>query len=183
MVSWDADRYAGHLSIRQSGYSRSTEAKLANRYPVDAQHTGRVMSESGIIHDLNGKILLWYLPEVLEASRQVCIRPCGGGYFNNPTTQMIVWRILLTLNKEFAGTIGGPNAPWRVNPANFKDPDVCLPPPGNINLAPAWFQQAHDVREVNRRRAFLLTSGRHQTGRWKFLPPLRGVSPPPWRRG
>lgn len=76
MVSWDADRYAGHLSIRQSGYSSSTEAKLANRYPVDAQNIGRVMSESGIIHDLNGKILLWYLPEVLEGQRQVSIRVC-----------------------------------------------------------------------------------------------------------
>ena len=86
MVSWDADRYAGHLSVRQSGYNASTEAKLAKHYPVDAQNVGRVMSESAIIHDLNGKILLWYLPEVLEAGRQVCIRLCGSGYFINLTT-------------------------------------------------------------------------------------------------
>jgi hypothetical protein len=86
MVSWDADRYAGHLSVRQSGYNASTEAKLAKRYPVDAQNVGRVMTESAIIHDLNGKILLWYLPEVLEAGRQVCIWLCGSGYFINLTT-------------------------------------------------------------------------------------------------
>ena len=79
MVSWDADCYAGHLSIRQSGYSSSTEAKLAKRYPVDPQNNDRIMSESCIIHDLNGKILLWYLPEVLEGHRQVCIRICWSG--------------------------------------------------------------------------------------------------------
>ena len=86
MVSWDADRYVGHLSIRQSGYNASTEAKLAKCYPVDAQNVGRVMSKSAIIHDLNGKILLWYLPEVLEAGQQVCIQLCGSGYFINLTT-------------------------------------------------------------------------------------------------
>ena len=86
MVSWDADWYVGHLSIRQSGYNGSTEAKLAKCYPVDAQNVGRIMSESAIIHDLNGKILLWYLLEVLEAGQQVCIQLCGSGYFINLTT-------------------------------------------------------------------------------------------------
>jgi hypothetical protein len=86
MVSWDANRYAGHLSIWQSGYNGSTEAKLAKCYPVDAQNVSCIMSESAIIHDLNGKILLWYLPEVLEAGRQVCIWLCGSGYFINLTT-------------------------------------------------------------------------------------------------
>lgn len=56
-----------------------------------------------------------------------------------------VWKALLRVQPAFQGTIGGPKAPWRIHPKNFKDPGECEPLPGNINLSPAWFQQAHDV--------------------------------------
>lgn len=38
---------------------------------------------------------------------------------------------------------GGSN--WRTDPQYYKPLGTCQPVPGNINLSPGWFQQAHDV--------------------------------------
>jgi hypothetical protein len=70
-VSWDADRYADALGSRPSGHGEAVEQSILNRYPIDPQHDGSFISDPCIIHDRNGKILFWYLPEALTPDKQV----------------------------------------------------------------------------------------------------------------
>jgi hypothetical protein len=150
-VSWDADRYADALGSRPSGHGEAVEQSILNRYPIDPQHDGSFISDPCIIHDRNGKILFWYLPEALTPDKQVGLFVTSNFFidliffFFFFLKQRYIWNCLLKLKKSFQGTIGGPDSPWRLNPAYFKDPADCLPPPGNINLSPAWFQQGHIV--------------------------------------
>src|ERR1700723_768176 len=145
-VSWDADQYADALGSRPSGHGEAVEQAILNRYPIDPEHNGRFIPDSCIIHDRNGKILYWYLPDALTPDKKVGLFVTSNLLIDLIfLKQRYIWNFLLKLNKAFQGTIGGSDSPWRTNPLYFKDPADCLPPPGNINLLPAWFQQGHIV--------------------------------------
>jgi hypothetical protein len=145
-VSWDADRYADALGSRPSGQGEAFKRSILKRYPINPDHSGRFIADPCIIHDRNGKILFWYLPDALTPDQKVRFLVTGNLLMDSISfKQIYIWNCLLKLNKAFQGTVGGPESPWRTNPLYFKDPADCLPPPGNINLSPAWFQQAHEV--------------------------------------
>ena len=71
-VSWDADRYADMLGARPTGQKEAFEKALQTRWPIDAQNKNRYINQPCIVHDRNGKILFWYLPDTLTSGRQVC---------------------------------------------------------------------------------------------------------------
>jgi hypothetical protein len=170
-VSWDADRYADALGSRPSGQAEAFEQAILKRYPIDPQHKGRFIADPCIIHDRNGKILFWYLPDALTPDERV--RLVTGNLFIDSIffKQIYIWKCLLKLNRAFQGTVGGPESPWRTNSLYFKDPAECLPPPGNINLSPAWFQQAHEVTNavcLSHLQYILMCYHRLLTTAWKF---------------
>jgi hypothetical protein len=145
-VSWDADRYSDRLGARPTGQKANFKATLQNHYPIDPQNMDRYINEPCVVPDRNGKILFWYLPDALTPERKVFGRQVTPVALEVTVAQQkALWQSLLKLDNQFHGTIGGSKAPWRINPINFKDLGDCLPPPGNINLSPAWFQQAHEV--------------------------------------
>jgi hypothetical protein len=76
-VSWDADRYADALGSRPSGQGEAFEQAILKRYPINPDHKGRFIADPCIIHDRNGKILFWYLPDALTPDEKVCFLVTG----------------------------------------------------------------------------------------------------------
>ena len=146
-ISWDVLRYTADIGARPTGCQGSREAKLRKRYPPDAHKTSGFLSSPCIIHDVGGRIICWNLPEVLLLDRQVSVR--------SDICQLLIirqehiWAALSVVQPAFLGTIGKIDAPWRINPENFKSKGTCEPLPGNLNFSPAWFQQAHHVSQVS----------------------------------
>jgi len=65
-TKWDVERYADVMMGRRG----DKEAKLKKEFPpLTADPTLSV--EPGVIADMFGKIMVWYLPGILHPSRQV----------------------------------------------------------------------------------------------------------------
>jgi hypothetical protein len=77
-VNWDAARYSERLpkkpeileGEKQTKSSKTREASLRSQYPP---LNNVVISKPCIIHDMHGVVLAWYLPLVLNDSRQVSV--------------------------------------------------------------------------------------------------------------
>lgn len=68
-TTWDADRYADFI-IGHSTINEATEARLKAEFPpLFSEPT--LLVQPGIITDIFGKILVWYLPAILHPRRQV----------------------------------------------------------------------------------------------------------------
>jgi hypothetical protein len=75
-TSWDVREYIEKLSPRQSGSNEELEKKLLARFPPIYQKTSEndipYLDKPCHITDRNGRILLWYLPQVFtEATRVI----------------------------------------------------------------------------------------------------------------
>jgi hypothetical protein len=73
VIPWDAVRYCDRLSIHENGRNETREEVLLNAYPPPSAESDKILDAPGIIIDMHGVILAWYLPEVLPAERQVCL--------------------------------------------------------------------------------------------------------------
>lgn len=71
--NFDAQRYENYLSKKPTGRTESDELKYRNRYPIRRRLSLKVPST---INDRFGRIMVWYLPEVLFESRQVMYSRC-----------------------------------------------------------------------------------------------------------
>ena len=67
-------------------------------------------------------------------------------YRNFGGLKALIWKAACDANQSFQGSLSPESSGWWSDPQYFKDPANCMPQPGNINLSPAWFQQAKDVR-------------------------------------
>ncbi|KAF8228140.1 hypothetical protein L208DRAFT_1057278, partial [Tricholoma matsutake] len=83
-----------------------------------------------IVLDMHEQILLWFLPGILS-----------------PERQRILWEAALKMDQSLRGslTLNPTCTKWHSDPQYYKSPGKCQPYPGNINLSPAWFQQAHNT--------------------------------------
>ncbi|KAF8219058.1 hypothetical protein L208DRAFT_1124838, partial [Tricholoma matsutake] len=83
-----------------------------------------------IVLDMHERILLWFLPGILS-----------------PERQRILWEAALKMDQSLRGslTLNPTRTKWCLDPQYYKSPGKCQPYPGNINLLPAWFQQAHNT--------------------------------------
>jgi hypothetical protein len=73
-VDWDATRYVERLSKKstRSSSAEAAEARLRQRFPpLDRLAAGHTISSPCIVVDMDNIILAWYLPGILDASRQV----------------------------------------------------------------------------------------------------------------
>ena len=122
------------------------EERLISRYPVDENYKDLLITEPAIIIDRHGRIVAWYLPGALSNSRQVRLEnPITKVTIDFVHRQALIWTAAVNADESFAGSLGADGSSWRSDAGCFKAFGTCSPQPGNINLSPAWFQQARDV--------------------------------------
>ncbi|KAF8956033.1 hypothetical protein BDZ97DRAFT_1607550, partial [Flammula alnicola] len=122
-TSWRAEDYVAELTERSTGQILRVEAKLRKKFPPIYSPTVYTMDPC-IVTDIEGNILLWYLPRALTAER---------------TVQM--WDDMNLLDKSLRISKGSTS--WRIKPTFFRAHPGWLKP-GNASMSPAWFQQAHE---------------------------------------
>ncbi|KAF9529989.1 hypothetical protein CPB83DRAFT_734135, partial [Crepidotus variabilis] len=120
-VSWSATEYVKHLSARCTGKNKIVENKLLNKFPSLPQGN---YAKPMVIRDSQGNILLWYLPSIFTMSR---------------AAQM--WKDLRVIQPSVK--VDKKSSSWRVSDTHYRSQPGWLKP-GNVSLAPAWFQQAHE---------------------------------------
>jgi hypothetical protein len=68
-TQWDVERYADHIGLKYSGMNDQLEETLRNMFkPLQVNH---LEITPCMITDRHGRILLWYLPNILRPERQV----------------------------------------------------------------------------------------------------------------
>ena len=75
-VNWDATCYVEWLRKKptNSSSAEAAEARLWQRFPLlDDLAAGNTISSPCIVIDMDNVILAWYLPGILDASRQVSL--------------------------------------------------------------------------------------------------------------
>lgn len=143
----DIDRYCHKLPKTESLSSvKTTLKKMAKRYPP--RDPPIVLSQPCVIIDRHDRIIAWYLPNIITLSRQV-----SDQYISHPWSddqQQMLYQSTGHLHRAFQHNTSRPsraeNSMWRLAETHFKPRSSCVDvPPGTVNMAPAWFQQAHDV--------------------------------------
>jgi hypothetical protein len=89
---------------------------------------------------MQGVILAWYLPGILESSRQVSVFTCS-----ITVTYLVFQNEMLAAMKKLDEILCKPNStgPWCRNNEYF-NPEA-EGPLGVLDVSPACFQQGHDV--------------------------------------
>ncbi|KAI9431400.1 hypothetical protein H4582DRAFT_2082573 [Lactarius indigo] len=128
-IEWDATRYAEKLPKKfprpGTAAADAGEAIMRRQYPPRNDSAADIpISRPCIIVDMQGVILAWHLPGILNDSRQ---------------SEMMAATAKLhpLLEKRRTGTS------WRLDPGYF--PSGLDGHQGLIDLSPAWFQQGHEV--------------------------------------
>jgi hypothetical protein len=144
-VDWDATRYSDKLP-KQPGKpgtkaSLEREASQKSEYPP---LNGVEASRPCIVVDMQGIVLAWYLPGILNDSRQVGLFTLANhgskpdGYYQSEI--LTATEKLYPLLRKKAPKC---STSWRVDPKNFRPGTEA--PEGSVSISPAWFQQAHEV--------------------------------------
>jgi hypothetical protein len=72
VIPWDVERYASRLpKLDKQPNTQGTVEKLASRYPP--LHPDVHLTDPAIIVDMHGRIIAWYLPNIIVPPRQVCM--------------------------------------------------------------------------------------------------------------
>ncbi|KAF8957921.1 hypothetical protein BDZ97DRAFT_1762563 [Flammula alnicola] len=137
VTQWRADDYVAELTERATGRNSKVEAKLLKKFPPIFSPTVYQM-EPCIVTDMDGNILVWYIPGALTTQR---------------STQM--WDDMHLLERSIH-TKGCSS--WRGGPTFFRAEEGWLKP-GNVSMAPAWFQQAHEKSNNMEVSAALMQNG------------------------
>ncbi|KAH9027147.1 hypothetical protein EDB85DRAFT_2148689 [Lactarius pseudohatsudake] len=132
-INWDATRYAMRLPKKSSApgtkTAKAAEESIRRQYPPLSSSATAEAARSGphIVVDMDNVILVWYLPGILNDSRQSKI---------TAATENL--RPLLRSHQTGASS--------HANCENFHPgTDV---PTGMITLSPAWFQQGHQAAAI-----------------------------------
>lgn len=69
----DAERYSGRLNRLRDRHTKDDEQ--LKMYGSTTERMEQTWKHPCFVKDKHGKILLWYLPEILTPDRQVFVRP------------------------------------------------------------------------------------------------------------
>jgi len=145
-IDWDATRYADKLPMKPKNpgtrAAKDKEASLKRQYPPrNDMAAGLPISRPCIIVDMQGIILVWHLPGILNDSRQVSLLTLS----DHPIKYDVFQREMMAATEKLHPLLKNcqTSTSWRVDPEIF--PSGLEGLQGVINISPAWFQQAHEV--------------------------------------
>jgi hypothetical protein len=163
-VEWDITRYAERVpkNPSKSGTkgSNEKEAALRKRHPP---LNGFTASMPCIIIDMQGFILVWYLPGILTDSRQA-----GLFFLSDHSRKPDAYQNAMSAAQEKLHPllkIPPHGSSWR-NDRKFYYPGEG--PQGSVNLSPAWFQQGHDVSASSHK--FYISAAHSELGNGARIP-------------
>jgi hypothetical protein len=75
-VPWEADAYIREIGAKNKGQNKDVEKDLKNRFPPGPEFSGppgkrKVFDTPLTITDREGKILFWFLPDLISKNAQV----------------------------------------------------------------------------------------------------------------
>ncbi|TFK58478.1 hypothetical protein BDN72DRAFT_782038, partial [Pluteus cervinus] len=114
------------------------EVEFLQEFPPIYSQPYPVLSSPTIVIDDEGRIIVWYLPDILFRVRQVKI------WDHSRTLDNILRKSVATQKKSS----------WRVSKSQFVSNEF----QGCINISPAWFQRGHDTNNDNLEVSALLKS-------------------------
>jgi hypothetical protein len=145
-IQWDVTRYADKLPrmAANSGTKAALEkeVQMKRQYPpLDDSAAEPPVSRPCVIVDKHGIILAWYLPGILQDSRQVSLftlsdRCIKFDLFQNKMMAATEKLRPLLMKRQIG-------ASWRTDPKKFCP--GTKGPKGSVDISPAWFQQGHEV--------------------------------------
>jgi hypothetical protein len=137
-------RYAAKLPKKQghpgSQSSQDKEESRQRQYPP--LNDSVKMTRPCIITDLHGAILAWYLPGILNESRQVGLFASSNHTNKLGIIQGKLWAATEKLNPLLRTSRG---KGWRNDPKYFQQSHESSVDSGAINFSPAWFELGHEV--------------------------------------
>jgi hypothetical protein len=145
-MEWDVTRYADKLPRKAANSGTPTalenEDRMKRQYPLRNDSAAELpISRPCIIVDMHGIILAWYLPGVLQDSRQVSLFTLSDCCIKSDAFQSEIMAAAERLHPLLGKRKGG--ASWRVNSENFRPGTESLQ--GSVDISPAWFQLGHEV--------------------------------------
>jgi len=134
-------RYADHIGLKNTGIGGEQEEGLLRMFkPIPDAPCLEVMPCT--ITDCHGRLLLWYLPNILRPDRQVIIR-FKASEKSLKKMQTSMFADLHDLKSVLKVNYNQPTN-WRAGPHFFRPVEGGLKH-GTVNIAPAWFEQGHEV--------------------------------------
>ncbi|KAF7987123.1 hypothetical protein HWV62_329 [Athelia sp. TMB] len=148
-MPWSAFAYASALPPRPHGRDGAVEEGLASLFPPLNSFSIPTLSSPHVVVDCNGRVLAWYLPHVLAPKRRVSMNDSKDVWtLTESAIKCTMWQANAWLQCYFKG--GNVSGNWRSRRDLFRQPTQSpLTMPGEVNISPAWFEMARDVRTLN----------------------------------
>ena len=140
-TAWDATRYCDTIGVSQTGQNHKAEDQILKRYPpiyLSVVHK----TAPFVVTDMHKNALVWYLPDILSETRQVCDHGRSESILN--PLQRHIWKSLKILEPALRMEEKA-TANWRNHVMHYRPAEHCQLKPGTVSLSPAWFQQGHEV--------------------------------------
>lgn len=141
-TTWTVTDYI--FAIQSDGQRTGREARLMEEFPPIFEQM-ETLDDPALILDAEGNALVWYLPGILSPVTKV--RPMTNAARRNCeltfNMQDFVWENLRLLEQSLK--IHPKADSWRINADYFEAKPGWLRA-GTLSMAPAWYQQAHEVR-------------------------------------
>jgi hypothetical protein len=143
-VPWDVEEY--YIECVKT----PVEQCERNKYRFPCPFFGRQNQPLTIV-DIRGRIVLWYLPDLLSPGQMVSHRNsilCQESDQQQSSLRLGTVSITPLLSKSIRKKVPGKSAPnWRIHKKNFVTSmasRVCEP--GAVTFSAGWFAQAHTVQ-------------------------------------
>jgi hypothetical protein len=150
-MDWDATYYSESLGNR--AFKTNTKAGLKKEKALRELYSprnGDRITKPCIVTDMHGVILVWYLPGILDDSRQVGLfihrlYLRGDPDISQGAMSAATEKLHPLLRKSLKAS--SKKRSWRGNKAHFhaEPEDKRKMPSGVLNLSSGWFQQGHAV--------------------------------------
>lgn len=74
-VPWDAEEYATHIGAKNTGKNTGIKRNFRQQFPPGPEFSNpaQVIDAPITITDRAGRILFWFLPDIISKDAQVCL--------------------------------------------------------------------------------------------------------------
>lgn len=140
-LPWDADHFKDILCRKpgSDGFEEPPTEGLESRFGfLDEEHS---VKTPHTVVDCHGRILVWILPDVFNARRQVCMPPASWVRNTDTISQAAVYNATRHLPILAPSDDKG----WRSASDLFRAAGPNDLMSGTLNFSPAWYASGHEV--------------------------------------
>jgi hypothetical protein len=143
-TGWDATRFAAHIKNYRPTASHGDDDESTRLAKFFHNPNLGNMEDPAVVIDLQGRILVWYLPHIFHPAHVVFCIQFYFILFSLIAVQGSLNTAVTKLQRPLAKSILSSSASWRQS--HFKPPTVGGHfGAGTLDLSPGWFQQSKEV--------------------------------------